>query len=68
MLVRLRPAWEELRSYLTAKGRKRFEVFVCTMAEREYALEVWRLLDPQSQLIKESDILQRVVCVKSGRK
>ena len=68
VLVRLRPAWEDLREYLIAKGRKRFEVFVCTMAEREYALEFWRLLDPQNQLIKESDILQRVVCVKSGRK
>ncbi|EEF34293.1 double-stranded RNA binding protein, putative [Ricinus communis] len=30
VLVRLRPAWEELRSYLTAKGRKRFEVYVCS--------------------------------------
>ncbi|EYU43411.1 hypothetical protein MIMGU_mgv1a0014622mg, partial [Erythranthe guttata] len=39
VLVRLRPAWEDLRSYLTARGRKRFEVFVCTMAERDYALE-----------------------------
>ena len=53
---------------MIAKGRKHFEVFVCTMAEREYALEVWRLLDPQSQLIKVSDVLQWVVCVKSGRK
>ncbi|KAL0309960.1 UNVERIFIED_CONTAM: RNA polymerase II C-terminal domain phosphatase-like 2 [Sesamum radiatum] len=39
VLVRLRPAWEDLKSYLTAKGRKRFEVYVCTMAERDYALE-----------------------------
>lgn len=30
VLVRLRPAWEDLRSYLIARGRKRFEVFVCT--------------------------------------
>ncbi|TQD81042.1 hypothetical protein C1H46_033395 [Malus baccata] len=51
VLVRLRPAWEDLRSYLTAKGRKRFEVYVCTMAERDYALEMWRLLDPGSHLI-----------------
>lgn len=40
VLVRLRPAWEDLRSYLTARGRKRFEVYVCTMAERDYALEM----------------------------
>ena len=66
MLVRLRPAWEDLRSYLTAKGRKRFEVHVCTMAERDYALEMWRLLDPEEQLIGSKQLLDRVVCVKSG--
>ncbi|KAM0991453.1 hypothetical protein ACFX13_010008 [Malus domestica] len=66
VLVRLRPAWEDLRSYLTAKGRKRFEVYVCTMAERDYALEMWRLLDPGSHLIGSKQLLDRVVCVKSG--
>ncbi|KAG4164148.1 hypothetical protein ERO13_D01G217900v2 [Gossypium hirsutum] len=66
VLVRLRPAWDELRSYLTAKGRKRFEVYVCTMAERDYALEMWRLLDPGAHLIGSKQLLDRVVCVKSG--
>ncbi|XP_051136119.1 RNA polymerase II C-terminal domain phosphatase-like 1 isoform X2 [Andrographis paniculata] len=66
VLVRLRPAWEDLRSYLTAKGRKRFEVFVCTMAERDYALEMWRLLDPDSNLISPRELFDRIVCVKSG--
>lgn len=66
VLVRLRPAWEDLRSYLTAKGRKRFEVYVCTMAERDYALEMWRLLDPDSNLINSRELLNRIVCVKSG--
>ncbi|KAG0488530.1 hypothetical protein HPP92_007341 [Vanilla planifolia] len=66
VLVRLRPAWEDLRSYLTAKGRKRFEVYVCTMAEREYALEMWRLLDPEFSLINSRELLDRIVCVKSG--
>ncbi|KAL6567433.1 hypothetical protein OROGR_001101 [Orobanche gracilis] len=66
VLVRLRPAWEDLRSYLTARGRKRFEIFVCTMAERDYALEMWRLLDPQSNLINSKALLDRIVCVKSG--
>ncbi|KZV57582.1 RNA polymerase II C-terminal domain phosphatase-like 1 [Dorcoceras hygrometricum] len=66
VLVRLRPAWEDLRSYLTARGRKRFEVFVCTMAERDYALEMWRLLDPESNLINFNELLDRIVCVKSG--
>ncbi|XP_004293503.1 PREDICTED: RNA polymerase II C-terminal domain phosphatase-like 1 isoform X1 [Fragaria vesca subsp. vesca] len=68
VLVRLRPAWEDLRSYLTARGRKRFEVYVCTMAERDYALEMWRLLDPESNLINANKLLDRIVCVKSGLK
>lgn len=67
VLVRLRPAWEDLRSYLIAKGRKRFEVYVCTMAERDYALEMWRLLDPEFNLINPRELLSRIVCVKSGR-
>ncbi|XP_023544663.1 RNA polymerase II C-terminal domain phosphatase-like 1 [Cucurbita pepo subsp. pepo] len=66
VLVRLRPAWEDLRSYLTARGRKRFDVYVCTMAERDYALEMWRLLDPDSNLINPKELLDRIVCVKSG--
>ncbi|KAL3327286.1 hypothetical protein AABB24_035116 [Solanum stoloniferum] len=68
VLVRLRPAWDELRTYLTAKGRKRFEVYVCTMAERDYALEIWRLLDPGSHLINANQLMDRVVCVRSGAK
>ncbi|KAL1201800.1 RNA polymerase II C-terminal domain phosphatase-like 1 [Cardamine amara subsp. amara] len=68
VLVRMRPSWEELRSYLTAKGRKRFEVYVCTMAERDYALEMWRLLDPEGNLINTNDLLARIVCVKPGLK
>lgn len=66
--MRLRPAWEDLRSYLTARGRKRFEVYVCTMAERDYALEMWRLLDPDSNLINSNKLLDRIVCVKSGKR
>ncbi|XP_028764380.1 RNA polymerase II C-terminal domain phosphatase-like 2 [Neltuma alba] len=66
VLVRLRPAWEDLRCYLTAKGRKRFEVYVCTMAERDYAYEIWRLLDPGEHLIGSKQLLDRVICVKSG--
>ncbi|KAH7689699.1 Protein-serine/threonine phosphatase protein [Dioscorea alata] len=68
VLVRLRPAWDDLKSYLTAKGRKRFEVYVCTMAERDYALEMWRLLDPEANLICSKQLLDRVVCVKSGHR
>ncbi|KAL9266616.1 RNA polymerase II C-terminal domain phosphatase-like 1-like protein, partial [Drosera capensis] len=68
VLVRIRPAWEDLRSYLTARGRKRFEVFVCTLAERDYALEMWRLLDPDANLINTSELLDRIACVKHGAK
>ncbi|KAK1355733.1 Protein-serine/threonine phosphatase [Heracleum sosnowskyi] len=65
VLVRLRPAWEDLRRHLHSKERKRFEVYVCTMAERNYALEMWRLLDPEARLIEPKQISTRVVCVKS---
>lgn len=67
VLVKLRPAWEELRSYLTANTRKRFEVYVCTMAERDYALEMWRLLDPEAHLIGLKELRDRIVCVKPGQ-
>ncbi|KAI4371083.1 hypothetical protein MLD38_019355 [Melastoma candidum] len=66
VLVRLRPAWEDMQSYLTARGWKRFEVYLCTMTERDYALEMWRLLDPESNLIGTHELLNRIVCVKSG--
>ena len=33
------------------RWRPRFTVYVCTAADREYALEVWRLLDPKAELI-----------------
>ncbi|KAL8248195.1 hypothetical protein R6Q59_005063 [Mikania micrantha] len=68
VLVRLRPAWGDLRSYLIARGRKRFEVYVCTMAERDYAFEMWRLLDPDSNLITIKELHKRIVCVKAGLK
>jgi hypothetical protein len=66
VLVRLRPYWEELKIYLLAKGRKRFEAFICTMSERDYALEMWRLLDPDARLINPRELNERVTCVKSG--
>ena len=66
VLVRLRPNWEELKVYLLAKDRKRFEAFICTMSERDYALEMWRLLDPDARLINPRELNERVTCVKSG--
>lgn len=41
----------------------RFDVYVCTAAEHEYALEVWRLLDPKAELIPHGLRKQRF---KSG--
>jgi hypothetical protein len=37
------------------------------MAERDYALEMWRLLDPEANLISSHNLAERVVCVKSGK-
>eukprot|EP00897_Mesotaenium_endlicherianum_P005541 jgi/Mesen1/5014/ME000025S04417 len=64
VLVRFRTAWEELKDYIVAAGRKRFEPFVCTMSEKEYALEMWRLLDPHASLIPSIELYDRVVAVK----
>lgn len=41
---------------------------MCTMAERDYALEMWRLLDPDSRLINSVQLSDRMVCVKSGKR
>jgi len=40
----------------------RFKVWVCTAAERKYALEAWRLLDPASELIPKTEIKTRIIC------
>ncbi|CAL9069670.1 RNA polymerase II C-terminal domain phosphatase-like 1 isoform X1 [Musa acuminata AAA Group] len=42
------------------------EVYVCAMSERDYAFEMWRLLDLESSLINSLKLLDRIVCVKSG--
>ncbi|KAL6580083.1 hypothetical protein OROMI_008107 [Orobanche minor] len=36
------------------------------MAEKDYALEMWRLLDRGSNLINPRELLDRIMCVKSG--
>ncbi|RZR97375.1 hypothetical protein BHM03_00026547 [Ensete ventricosum] len=38
VLVRLRPSWEDLRSYLTARGRKRFEQYNSHISVLAYLL------------------------------
>ncbi|BDA46182.1 probable RNA polymerase II C-terminal domain phosphatase-like 1 at N-terminal half [Coccomyxa sp. Obi] len=74
MLFRTRPGWHKLRLWLEGQdgdshrpGRQRFEVYVCTAAERSYALEAWRHLDPSALLIPMAQRQQRFVCVPSGR-
>ena len=37
------------------------------MAGRDYALEAWRLLDPNGNLISSEEISQRLICVKPGK-
>jgi len=43
-------------------------VYVCTAAERGYALEAWRLLDHDSDIIPDAVRAARVVCVPGGQK
>lgn len=48
--------------------KRRFDVYVCTAAERGYALEAWRLLDSNNDIIPDNIRSVRVVCVPGGRK
>jgi RNA polymerase II C-terminal domain phosphatase-like 1/2 len=65
--VNIRPGWDDLKNYLiTTSGCRRYKVYVCTMAGRYYALETWRLLDPEGSLISSEEISQRIVCVTPG--
>ncbi|KAL3148469.1 hypothetical protein ABBQ38_013914 [Trebouxia sp. C0009 RCD-2024] len=78
MIMRIRPGWEPLRVFLApelSKGpraakqwKRRFDVWVCTAAERGYALEAWRLLDSNNDIIPDPIRSVRVVCVPGGRK
>ncbi|GAX81116.1 hypothetical protein CEUSTIGMA_g8550.t1 [Chlamydomonas eustigma] len=72
MILRPRPGWEDLRSFIAGendmlgpggKPKQRFEVYVCTAAERRYALEVWRLLDTSGNLIPQELRSRRIVNV-----
>ena len=60
------PAWEDLDSYLIARGLECFEVYVCVMPERDYTLEMWRLLNPDLRLINFVQLYDRMVYVTSG--
>eukprot|EP00898_Chlorokybus_atmophyticus_P000234 jgi/Chlat1/1210/Chrsp115S01675 len=61
MLMHVRPFWEVVRRYLAgSQGRRRYDVWVCTLAEHRYAHEVWRLLDPNAELIEIAAQQERV--------
>ena len=67
-LVNIRPGWDDLKSYLiTTGGRRRYKVYVCTMAGRDYALEAWRLLETEGGLISSEEISQHLICVRPGK-
>ncbi|KAF3322863.1 RNA polymerase II C-terminal domain phosphatase-like 1 isoform X3 [Carex littledalei] len=68
VLVKIRPGWEEIRSYLTPTGdhQRPFDVYVCTTVEHELTMEMWRLLDPQFELIASSQLHSRVMCLKAN--
>ncbi|KAJ9507787.1 hypothetical protein QJQ45_019303, partial [Haematococcus lacustris] len=46
-----------------AVARRKFDVYVCTTAERQYALEVWRLVDPGSRIIPKDERRARITNV-----
>lgn len=63
MIIRIRPGWEKLRQFLTGESllekKQKYKIYVCTAAEKEYALEVWRLLDVTEELIPPDEISKR---------
>ena len=77
MILRPRPGWEELRAFLSGEGdgnsgggagggkprQIKYDIYVCTAAERRYALEVWRLLDPGGLLIPPEKREERIINV-----
>lgn len=43
-------------------------MYVCTTAEREYAFEAWRQLDPQGSLFPLEQLSWRMLCVSTPQK
>ena len=43
-------------------------MYVCTAARRPYALEAWRLLDPDGALIPSHRLARRLCNIKTGQK
>lgn len=72
MLIRIRDGWDGLSAYLRGEDigekRQRFKIWVCTAAERAYALEAWRLLDPTEELISREEVKKRLICAGKQKK
>ncbi|KAI3429630.1 hypothetical protein D9Q98_005716 [Chlorella vulgaris] len=80
MVFKLRPNWRAIWAYLGGlldphthlpithsppSHKLKFETYVCTAAERGYALEAWRVLDPDGWMIPLDQRAQRL---QSGSK
>ena len=48
-------------------SKRKFEVYVCTAADRPWALEAWRLLDPHGDLIPHDQRPRRLVVNKEKK-
>lgn len=74
LIMHVRPGWEALFQALCPESspnvpgqysaKQRFEVYVCTAAERGYALEAWRILDPKGLLIGDAQRRNRIIAGK----
>ena len=62
------PTAEHSSPVFYRQWKRRFDVYVCTAAERGYALEAWRLLDSNNDIIPDNVRSVRVVCVPGGQK
>lgn len=43
-------------------------MYLCTTADREYAWEAWRLLDPTASLFPHQQLAWRMLCVQHPQK
>ena len=48
-------------------SKRKFEVYVCTAADRPWALEAWRLLDPHGDLIPHDQRPRRLFSMKVSK-
>lgn len=61
MVFHVRPGWAHLRPHILERAS--FGVYVCTAARPEYAMEAWRVLDPDSRLLSLEQRSSRISCM-----